>query len=984
MTRSSKKDKLWKIWSDGLHNLGEGSIDHERASRLIPISFTLKGKEECAMIFPDLGEVSLTIAEVSKYGVIKDDKDSLYKYAIYKLLKSKYKLNLLMPDSNEKIEWKQIDERPDIELFEKQEAQIAEIENQSTYLVFVEGEEKVGKTTLIKSYCFRTWGHGNSAAYYLDFNRGYFDFCDFINKFSALPSDGMNQYAIFLDHLYCCDLETAENILYFFSRLAQVLNNIKVIVSETPDRKFKESNRGNTVLIEFPIGENKTHFQDILIEEYNRRYPDKTEAPLDMGKALFEKVVLENNLSKEEMSLFYKILSLSRVGLQVVLAGREKTVLLKEGGLFEKVSGMTVHKDIFNPDSCIVSFFNFDTARLMQEYLEENFAEQVGKSQKQEICHAYLLEYSDISTLRSLLGNFVDRNLKFKEEDDTFLQDYLYLIKYCTDCKKKIVEDINKSPDDKILDNHLGKILFALETIVGIKAKSWDDQRAIIKIKTLVRNMYFISKEVALPNINYQYIDKEKTVEDFFTVKDQDSIRTQIELQDLLSNNYDFDIDKAQEDPERTEEFAYYLPEIQEKARFIDNYEEFFQTYLLALLIEFESTLYHIDPNKERLKMLLDRACQRAKYSKDISDDTAEDDNYCYFYPARVPWVTGRMHSAVSIFLQTGQIDENVNKLKLKMERWLKKTAYELDLEGKKCCLWCSGTGNWNTVLDTTILCMSAMKYSEKECFAKAKNYIRKRRRAWLTPNNLSSGISALEILSDTIRAESIHKLKEEIESLISKEYDDIDENKSDPAMGESQIAQKLVDLCMKYKNRAVDILSHILYEEEKDEGTKQSVGFLERTDYFKIGISFAGEYKEKYVEPICEQLLEKGYRKEDIFLDSWHSGSINGTHGDELLYKIYREKCECVVVLLSQEYINKIWPKKEWRAILELAQNSKDQRVCLLKVGKVDYDKIFGLDSHKTVAEPIDERSIRWIADFVHESYQRAVSWIRSQQKEN
>ena len=85
MTRSSKKDKLWKIWSDGLHNLGEGSIDHERASRLIPISFTLKGKEECAMIFPDLGEVSLTIAEVSKYGVIKDDKDSLYKYAIYKL-----------------------------------------------------------------------------------------------------------------------------------------------------------------------------------------------------------------------------------------------------------------------------------------------------------------------------------------------------------------------------------------------------------------------------------------------------------------------------------------------------------------------------------------------------------------------------------------------------------------------------------------------------------------------------------------------------------------------------------------------------------------------------------------------------------------------------------------------------------------------------------------------------------------------------------
>lgn len=958
MTGLSKKDKLWEIWSDGFYNL-KGIINSERGLSLIPMSLTTRGQDECIMS-SDLGKVPLTIAEVSKYGIIKDDQDSLYKYAIYKLLKSEYKLNLLMPDSNEKIEWKQIDNESDVELFEEQRAQMEEIKNKSTYLVFVEGKEKVGKTTLIKSYCFRTLGHGKSAAYYLDFNRGYFDFCDFINEFSALPSNGINRYTIFLDHLYCCDLETAEHVLDFFRKLAEVLKkkhiNIKVIVSETSNRKFKASKQENTVFLN---------------------------SSMKKDKALFEQEVSKNNLSKKELRLLYKILTLSRVGIQVILDSEEKTVLLKKGGLFEKVSGMTVHKDIFNPDSCIVSFFNFDTARLMQEYLEENFAEQVGKRQKQKICRAYLLEYSDISTLRSLLGNFVDRNLKLKEDDDTFLQDYLYLIKYCTDCKKKIVEDINKSPDDKILDNHLGKILFALETIVGIKAKSWDDQRAIIKIKTLVRNMYFISKEVALPNINYQYIDKEKTVEDFFTAKDQDSIRTQIELQDLLSNNYDFDIKNATETPERTEEFAYYLPEIQEKARFVDNYGEFFQTYLLALLIEFESTLYHIDPNEERLKMLLDRACQRAKYSKDTADDTAEENNCCYFYPARVPWVTGRMHSAVSIFLQTGQIDENVNKLKLDMERWLKKTAYEIDLEGEKCCLWCSGTGNWNTVLDTTILCMSAMKYNEKECFDKAKKYIRKRRSAWLTPGNLSSGISALEILSDTIPAESIHNLRKEIESLISKEHDDIDENKSDPAMGESQIAQKLVDLCMKYKDQAASTLSQRLYEEEKYEGINQSFGFLERTDCFKIGISYAGENKEKYVELIYEQLLQKGYKKEEIFVDFWHSNRFNGTNGEDLLIEIYREKCECVVALLSKEYANKMWTRKEWPTILELSRKSCGQRVCLLKVGKFNIADIWGLDS-KTVVEPIDNKTIDWTANFVDEAYQRAVSWIRSQQKEN
>ena len=267
MTGLSKKDKLWEIWSDGFYNL-KGIINSERGLSLIPMSLTTRGQDECIMS-SDLGKVPLTIAEVSKYGIIKDDQDSLYKYAIYKLLKSEYKLNLLMPDSNEKIEWKQIDNESDVELFEEQRAQMEEIKNKSTYLVFVEGKEKVGKTTLIKSYCFRTLGHGKSAAYYLDFNRGYFDFCDFINEFSALPSNGINRYTIFLDHLYCCDLETAEHVLDFFRKLAEVLKkkhiNIKVIVSETSNRKFKASKQENTVFLNSSMKKDKALFEHCLL-----------------------------------------------------------------------------------------------------------------------------------------------------------------------------------------------------------------------------------------------------------------------------------------------------------------------------------------------------------------------------------------------------------------------------------------------------------------------------------------------------------------------------------------------------------------------------------------------------------------------------------------------------------------------------------------------------------------------------------------------
>lgn len=101
-------------------------------------------------------------------------------------------------------------------------------------------------------------------------------------------------------------------------------------MSETSNRKFKASKQENTVFLN---------------------------SSMKKDKALFEQEVSKNNLSKKELRLLYKILTLSRVGIQVILDSEEKTVLLKKGGLFEKVSGMTVHKDIFNPDSCIVSFF---------------------------------------------------------------------------------------------------------------------------------------------------------------------------------------------------------------------------------------------------------------------------------------------------------------------------------------------------------------------------------------------------------------------------------------------------------------------------------------------------------------------------------------------------------------------------------------------------------------------------------------------------
>ncbi len=965
---SQKKDFLWKMWNDGIA-YDNTIIDFERAKSLIPISFT--PHEKGYTMISNIGNVLLSIAEISRYGVVED---ALYSYSIRQLLKCIYKIEFETPFPTERIKWGKV------ELYLKAgllQEQIKRIEEIRTPLIFVNGREKIGKTTVVNAYCSQFYSRHGDIAYFLDFNRGHFDFCDFVNEFSALPMDRTKKYAIFLDNLYCCDVETAEKILDFFCDLVEALKktkiSLKVIVAETPETVFRKSARDNTILLELPTrlpnGRKVVlpYDTDILIVQCALAPLNLVKDPIELGEKLFKKVARNDRLSPNEIRLFYKILTLSTAGFYIILDNGEKSILLEEGGLFSKIYGLTVYKNVFSQNSCIVSFFKFDTAKFILDYMEYEFSKQLERYDKKEICTQYLLEHYDIGSLIHLLK--MKPNVFYSDTiNDTFLQDYLYLTEYCIDRKREIVAEINSSPQDKILGNHLGRILFALETIVGVKERSWEDQRAIIKIKTLVRNMYFISKEVALPNTNYQYIEKEKTVEDFFTDKDKDSIRAQVELQDILMENYHFQEDCAIMAPEDTEQFAYYLTELQKKHRHINDYGKFFQTYLLALLLEFESTMIDIDPELDRLDLLLDRVFQTAQYSKTPSDDSEADDNYCYFYPARVPWVTGRMYLAISAYLRRKD-HEKANKLKIKMERWLKAVSHQFTLDGEECCIWCAGTGSWNTVLDTTILCMSAMEFREPRIFSAAKNYISAREPDWLLPNNLTSGISALEILSDAVEPVSIHNLKGKIENLVKSYQKAPEESKSDGAMGDSHIAQKLVDLCTKHRKYAIDALSERLYHRKETKQMKKD------TIYFKVGVTFSGKYRDNYVEPFCNELLKLGFKREEIFYDKWHEALINGPHGDTTLRGIYSSCCDCVVVLLSPDYKEKNWTGHiEWPSVLELINIGRDEKICLLSIDGIETGDIPGLYSNQAIAKPIDDISAMETAAFIQQKYEMAI----------
>lgn len=148
------------------------------------------------------------------------------------------------------------------------------------------------------------------------------------------------------------------------------------------------------------------------------------------------------------------------------------------------------------------------------------------------------------------------------------------------------------------------------------------------------------------------------------------------------------------------------------------------------------------------------------------------------------------------------------------------------------------------------------------------------------------------------------------------------------------------------------------------------------RVPHFKIGITFSGRYREQFVEPFCDELLNLGYTRNDIFYDSWHDVLINGVHGDRVLKQIYLENCDCVVVLLSPDYKEKNWTGHiEWSAVKELINTGDDDKICLLRVGSADIGEIDGLYKNQTIAKTIDDMSAPEIAAFIDCKYKMLVS---------
>lgn len=112
---------------------------------------------------------------------------------------------------------------------------------------------------------------------------------------------------------------------------------------------------------------------------------------------------------------------------------------------------------------------------------------------------------------------------------------------------------------------------------------------------------------------------------------------------------------------------------------------------------------------------------------------------------------------------------------------------------------------------------------------------------------------------------------------------------------------------------------------------------------HYKIGITFRGTQRDKLVLPICQELLKHGFNKNDVFYDEWHRDEWSGK---ESFIDIYGNRCDFVVVLLSDDYDKGYWTHDvEWTAVQKLIRNFETNENILILVmpGVNVYKSIYG-----------------------------------------
>ena len=92
----------------------------------------------------------------------------------------------------------------------------------------------------------------------------------------------------------------------------------------------------------------------------------------------------------------------------------------------------------------------------------------------------------------------------------------------------------------------------------------------------------------------------------------------------------------------------------------------------------------------------------------------------------------------------------------------------------------------------------------------------------------------------------------------------------------------------------------------------------------YEVALSFAGEQR-LYVEVVARTLQSRGV---SVFYDEFETVRLWGKHLAEELQSVYEGRASLAVMFISADYVEKMWPRHERRAILSRAVEERGEYV--------------------------------------------------------
>ncbi len=678
-------------------------------------------------------------------------------------------------------------------------------------IIFIEGESKSGKTVIAKQICNQEIY--STKKFWLDFNGGVANFSEMLVDLLTTTED--ESIIIVLDNLECCGVNLATKIYSFFASLVKAIvradhsEGINLIVIQNKNAKVSNDALDHNTL-RWSKDKTMKEVKDISIKAQS----DNDMLLITNANGIKNKINFKIRTAEEKRILF-KIALISSYGAEVSIK-KEECAKVRE-----IIKDIREGIKLFNNKK--VTFYDARTSCLLMTHIKNNYCElgfDVAFNGKdfdivsKDIIDEYIRDVNlSLNDAAAILANnaYLYSN---EDEKNNAIRDYVELIQMARTSVEKMIEKVESADGicKQFFGNHLGAILFAAEALSSYANDDWRALNSWRKLADYVRDVYYIEGQ-RLPEIRVGKESMEKTFNDFYAGENVNSIRNQIILHNeiLDRNNTPLDINQVLEDDLIDDKIlSYWLSPYQFKNSNVDDINRFFNTYILALLFEFEVTAPTSEYDNERVEKLFKKI--------ELNIINEENENSAYFYPARIPWVSARMLLALNLYPKNRNsgIRNIISRYKVKLCNWLKKCSSTFTIKDKTYRFWAPGTGTWNGVLETTMMCTFALKnntVNDLHYVEEGLNFINHQESNWYTPQTIADGIWACETIwqsqnlnNKTFILEQVSRLKKQLDTLFGGNLELTNsEVKDDKSLGDSHIAKTLISLVLDLLQRKVN-----------------------------------------------------------------------------------------------------------------------------------------------------------------------------------